>query len=264
MRIDDAAARGFAKGAEAYERGRPTYPLPAVAWLAEALGVAPGTTVVDLGAGTGKLTRLLAPLGADLVAVEPVAAMRAKLAAALPGVRVVDGTAERCPLPDGSADAVTAGQAFHWFDGERALAEIHRVLRPGGRLGLVWNVRDESVDWSAALSEIIEPYAGGTPRFRHGRWRDPFASTSWFGPLHERSFEHVQEGDRTMVLDRIGSISFVAALGPAARERVLAEVGELLDRHSALRGRSTFALPYRTEAYWTERAGGPVAQAAKR
>ncbi len=131
MRIDDAA-EGVGRAADAYERGRPAYPVPAVAWLAEALGVAPGTVVVDLGAGTGKLTRMLAAYGATLVAVEPVAAMRAKLAASMPGMRALEGTAESMPLPDGSADAVTVGQAFHWFDGERALAEIHRVLRPHG------------------------------------------------------------------------------------------------------------------------------------
>jgi len=253
MGINEAAARGFELEADAYDRGRPTYPEPAVAWLAGALGIGPGTTVVDLGAGTGKLTRLLAPLGAALTAVEPVAAMRARLVAALPAVRALDGTAESMPLPDGSVDAVTAAQAFHWFDDERALAEIQRVLRPGGRLGLVWNVRDESPGWPAELSAIIETHAGDTPRHRHGRWRDVFAATTLFGPLHQHSFEHVQEGDRSMVLDRVGSISFVAALAPAARQQVLAEVGGLLDRHPELRGRSTFALPYRTDVYWTER-----------
>ena len=135
------AARGFQAGAEAYERGRPGYPTDAVDALTDALGVGPGATVVDLAAGTGKLTRLLVPSGATVIAIEPVDAMRRTLAAMLPRVPVVAGTAESMPLRDGSAGAVVAAQAFHWFDGEAALAEIHRVLAPGGRLGLVWNVR---------------------------------------------------------------------------------------------------------------------------
>jgi SAM-dependent methyltransferase len=251
--VHHSAARGFDRAADAYERGRPGYPEPAVAWLVEALGIGPGRAVVDLAAGTGKLTRQLLPSGAGLVAVEPVAGMRARLAASLPGVRVAAGTAEAMPLPDGSADVVVAGQAFHWFDGVRALAEVHRVLRPGGGLGLIWNVRDESVPWVAQLTRIIEPHRGDAPRYQSGRWREAFAATSLFEPLREHGFSHEQRGDRAMVRDRIGSVSFVASLDPAVRAAVLAEVDELLDQHPALRGRPTVTLPYRTDVFCTFR-----------
>ena len=253
MDVHHSAARGFDLGADTYERGRPGYPEPAVAWLVQVLGIGPGSQVVDLAAGTGKLTRQLVPTGAELTAVEPVAGMRARLAGSLPGVRVEAGTAEAMRLPDGAADVVVVGQAFHWFDGTRALAEIHRVLRPGGGLGLVWNVRDESVPWVAQLTRIIEPHRGDAPRYQSRRWREAFAATSLFEPLREHGFSHAQRGDRAMVRDRMGSVSFVASLDPAVRAEVLAEVDELLDRHPALRGRATVTLPYRTDVFWTFR-----------
>ena len=141
--IHVAAATGFEAGADAYERARPTYPPDAVAFIVETLDLRPGRTVLELGAGTGKLTRLLVPSGARILALEPVEAMRAKLVESVPGVELVDGTAEAIRLPNGSVDAVVVAQAFHWFDAIRALSEIHRVLRPGGRVVLAWNRRDE-------------------------------------------------------------------------------------------------------------------------
>ncbi|MBI3544828.1 MAG: methyltransferase domain-containing protein, partial [Deltaproteobacteria bacterium] len=140
--IHEAAAKGFESGSDAYERGRPSFPKEAVDRMALEIGLArPGALIVDLGAGTGKFTELLAehPLRrADLVAVEPVRAMREKLIGKkLAGCRVVEGAAERLPFGDASVDAVTVAQAFHWFDGDRALAELARVLKPGGKLALV-------------------------------------------------------------------------------------------------------------------------------
>jgi len=153
--LSDVAAAGFGAGAQDYERGRPSYPDDLVVWMAERLRIGAGSRVVDLAAGTGKLTRLLVPTGADLVAVEPVAAMREQLAAVVPGVPALDGTAESIPLAPASVDAVTVAQAFHWFDADAALAEIARVLRPGGALGLVWNERDVREPWVAELSKLI-------------------------------------------------------------------------------------------------------------
>jgi ubiquinone/menaquinone biosynthesis C-methylase UbiE len=253
MEIHHSAARGFDRAADTYERGRPGYPGEAATWLVGVLGIGPSSKVVDLAAGTGKLTRQLVPTGAELTAVEPVAGMRARLAEALPGVRVEVGTAEAMPLPDGTASAVVVGQGFHWFDGARALAEIHRVLRHRGGLGLIWNVRDESVPWVAELTRIIEPYRGDAPRYLSGRWRDPFATTALFEPLRQRSFRHTHEGDRAMVRDRIASVSFVASLSEDARAGVLAQVDDLLDNHPALRGQAAVTMPYRTDVYWTTR-----------
>ena len=138
--IHDTAARGFPLATQAYEQGRPTYPSAAAARLERELGLRSGRVVLDLAAGTGKLTALLVGTRATVIAVEPVAEMRAALERALPSVTAYPGTAEAIPLDDSSVDAVTVGQAFHWFRGDEALAEIHRVLRPGGGLGIVFNV----------------------------------------------------------------------------------------------------------------------------
>jgi SAM-dependent methyltransferase len=251
--IHELAARGFERAADEYEQGRPGYPEEAIASLAQALGIRAGATVVDLGAGTGKLTRRLHTTGARLVAVEPVEAMRRKLAEALPDVRVLAGTAEAIPLAAKAADAVVVGQAFHWFRGDAALREIHRVLRREGRLGLIWNARDESVDWVAGLSAIIQPYEGDAPRYASGRWREAFAATELFTPLEARQFAHNQEVSLEIVKARIASTSFIAALPDEERQRVLRQVEALLRSHGMPSGQATVALPYRTDVYWCGR-----------
>jgi SAM-dependent methyltransferase len=248
--IHEKAATGFTRAVEAYERGRPDYPRAAVEHLCEVLGIELGATVIDLGAGTGKLTRQLVSTGAKIIAVEPLAAMREKLADHLPEIDLYEGTAEAIPLPDASADAVTVAQAFHWFDGPRALAELARVLAPHGKLGLIWNVRDERVDWVRALGALFEVHERGEPRFRDGRWRLAFASSA-FVPLEERVFEHVQLASPETIVDRVVSISFVAALPEPEREAVAEAVRALLGSHPDTRGRDQLALPYRTHVYTT-------------
>ena len=223
--VHDAAARGFSRSADAYDRARPDYPPAAVAWLAERLGLWPGRTVVDLAAGTGKLTRPLDATGAEVVAIEPVAEMRARIGDA--AARSLDGTAEAVPLPDASADAVTVAQAFHWFDGPAALAEIHRVLRPGGALALVWNRRPLENPVHAAIERIIAPYRGDAPAHRSGAWRAAFDATTLFGPLEERTFAHSRPHDADALADRVGSTSFVAALDDGPHAEVIAAVRAL-------------------------------------
>ena len=223
--VHDAAARGFSRSADAYDRARPDYPPAAVAWLAERLGLRPGRTVVDLAAGTGKLTRPLAATGAEVVAIEPVAEMRARIGDA--AARSLDGTAEAVPLPDASADAVMVAQAFHWFDGPAALAEIHRVLRPGGALALVWNRRPLENPVHAAIERIIAPYRGDAPAHRSGAWRAAFDATTLFGPLEERTFAHSRPHDADALADRVGSTSFVAALDDGPHAEVIAAVRAL-------------------------------------
>jgi len=248
-----AAARGFEHAPRPYEIGRPSYPPEAIERLVSELGIEPDSDVLDLAAGTGKLTRLLVATGASVVAVEPVEAMRTALTRSLPGVRALAGTAEAIPLPDRSVDAVTVGQGFHWFDGDAALAEIHRVLRPGGRLGLIWNLKDESVDWIEKLGEIMESYRGAAPRVASGAWKDAFARTSLFSPLERARFSFVHEADFAAVVARVTSVSFIAALPPAEFARVVDRVRTLLVTHPETKGRSTFELPYRTGVYWCER-----------
>lgn len=251
--IHPAARAGFGAGAEVYDRSRPDYPPTAVEFLARKLRLGEAGPVLELAAGTGKLTRQLRPLAPRLVAVEPVAAMRRVLAQSLPGVPVVGGLAEALPIRSGWAGAGLAAQAFHWFDGRAALAELYRVIRPGGGLGLLWNQRDDSVDWMQRLTEIVEPAAGDAPRFRTGRWREAFDHQTFFGPLEEATFGHAQAGSPELMVERIASISFVAALPAAPREALLGEVRRLLASHPETAGRAEIWLPYRTLACWARR-----------
>lgn len=216
-----------------------------MATLAAELGLGPGRTVVDLGAGTGKLTRLLVPTGARVVAVEPSEGMRAELERAVPAAEVLDGTAEAVPLEDGAAAAAVAAQAFHWFDGDRALADIARVLAPGGGLGLIWNVREQTVEWVARLADVIEPYRHGVPTYRAGDWKAAFGRTQRFGPLQRRSFPFAHETDAATMVDRVASISWVAALPEAERAVVLERVRALFDGMP-----ERFPVPYRTDVWW--------------
>ena len=250
--IHPAAAEGFGRGADAYVRGRPDFPSAALAWLREDLGLQPGKTVVDLGAGTGKFTRLLISTGATVTAVEPVAAMRDRMVRDLPGVTALHGHAQNIPLPDACADALTCAQAFHWFANAASLAEIHRVLKPGGVLGLIWNVRDQSVDWVRTLTSILDPYEGEAPRYDGGEWRAAFPAPG-LGELREKSFPHVHVGSPAQVIvDRVASVSFIAALDEPTRTRVLAQVRALIDATPELAGRSTVSFPYITRVYWCQ------------
>lgn len=252
--IHDAARRGYTQAPDSYQRGRPEYPQALEAWLA-ALGVRRGARVVDVGAGTGKFTKLLMRTGADVAAVEPVEAMRARLAASLPEVQALAGTAEILPLADAEADVLVCAQAFHWFANREALGEMHRVLKPGGRLGMVWNVRDESCDWVAAITQIITPYEGDAPRYYTGQWKRPFERQSLFAALQLTEFAHSHEGSfEQVVIDRIASVSFIAALPEAERETVLEKLRALQPRFAALR-EPVIAFPYLTQAWRAERLG---------
>lgn len=252
--VHAAAQQGFTKEAETYARGRPDYPAALSDWLAQSLGLGTGRQVADVGAGTGKFTALLAATGAEVAGVEPVDAMRARIEALrLPGVRAVAGTAQALPLPPDSLDAVVCAQAFHWFASSAALDEFHRVLRPGGRLGLVWNVRDESVDWVAELTAIITPFEGDAPRFYKGDWRQPFPHPG-FSPLVETRLPHEHVGpSQAVIVDRFMSVSFIAALPDADRAQVRTQIDALIARHPALRGQATVRFPYTTLAYHCER-----------
>ncbi len=251
--VHPAAKRGFDAAADVYERTRPSYPDEVLSALQDLLDLRPGRVVVDVGAGTGKLTRRLVETGARVVAVEPVAGMRARLQKALPDLDIRDGVAEALPLGQAEAHAIVAAQAFHWFDGEAALADWHRVLRPWGRLGLLWNVRDESVDWVACISAHIEPYQGSAPRYRTGAWQRPFDGGRWFGPLNHRQWVNPQRLTREAIVDRVASISFVAALAGPTRAHVLAGVRELLSTHPDTRDRDELVLPQVIHLFWADR-----------
>jgi SAM-dependent methyltransferase len=238
--VHDRRARSFDGVADAYRRARPTYPSAAVAWVLE---MAPGRRVVDLAAGTGKLTQVLVSEGADVVAVEPLDRMRAALEQTVPGVRALAGTAEQIPLPDASADAVFAAQAFHWFDGPRALEEIARVLVPGGVAGLLWNLRDDRVAWVAELTHALGG-AGDVLAGSGGRWIDH----PRFAGVERAEFPNPEPFDRARLLEWAQSTSSIATLAPAERDEALARIGRLADEHPDLRGRERFTMPYVTVA----------------
>jgi SAM-dependent methyltransferase len=193
--------------------------------------------VLDLAAGTGALTRPLLEAGLEVVAVEPVAEMRAALPAS---ARALEGTAEAIPLGSGEVDAVVVGQAFHWFDGDAALAEIHRVLRPDGLLALFWNRRVDEDPVNREIHELVEPYRAGTPTHCLDVWRAAFDRTSLFARLSEHELPNEQRLDAGGMEARVGSISFIAALDGPERRRVL-------ERARAIAGEGTVTVPYRTE-----------------
>jgi SAM-dependent methyltransferase len=254
--IRETAARGFSRAPDDYERGRPSYPPQAVERLLAEVGATdPATHLLELGAGTGKLTALLVAAGLRPLAVEPVDAMRAKLAASAPGAEPLRGTAEEIPLGDGAVDAVVVAQAFHWFRPEPALAEIHRVLRPAGRLGLIWNRRS---GWPPGIDELLAGLRGSAPHYgrERGAWREAFASTALFSPLAEASYEHSQLLDVEGVVARVASTSFVAALPDERLAEVRLQVAQILASDPATRGRERFELRYETDVYWCERLEG--------
>jgi len=244
-RIHDTAAAGFSAGSGAYARGRPSYPLDAVQFLAGELGLGPGKKILDLAAGTGKFTALLVPTGAEVVAVEPVKEMGDELRSAVDGVEVLEGTAEAIPLPDASVDAVTVAQAFHWFDHEPALAEIARVLRSGGGLAMAWNRRDESVSWVKRMNELIRWH-----EFRYGNydlvdWAEVVAASGLYTPLQSRTFRYEQTLDREGLEARVRSVSYIAAMEPTERDEVVALGMSAVDGMP-----EPFVLPYNTLVFW--------------
>ena len=232
MTVDDVAARAFGAMAEEYERGRPGWPADAVARLVDRFRA---RTVLDLAAGTGKLTAVLADLADDVVAVEPVDGMRRVLEAHLPDVRALAGTAEAIPLPDAAVDAVFVAEAFHWFDLERAAAEIARVLRPGGGLAVMWNlVRDDGEPWFEDLvALVLEHRVDGTGETRRDTvpWRAALEAEPRLGPLSDEEAPHQQWIDRDGIVAQIASYSSIGSLPAERRATALAAARALLEQH---------------------------------
>jgi SAM-dependent methyltransferase len=231
-------AASFGATAPDYERGRTGYPDEAVSWL-----VAGARRIVDLGAGTGKLSVALSGRNNhEVLALEPQHPMVLQLRLSAPGALSACSTAEAIPVRPRWAQAVTVAQAFHWFDQQRAVPEIRRILTPGGLLGLIWNVRDESVDWVAELTRLAGPENSAATRASLDK-------LPGFAPFEVRSWSTSQTLNRAALLAHIRSRSNVATLNESARARVLGEVVRLCDTHPALRGHEQFELPYETQAF---------------
>ena len=235
----------FAGTAADYERGRPTYPLEAVRWL-----VGDARRVMDLGAGTGKLTESLAMLGPEIVAVEPEPSLITKLGARVTGAHAVCGRADALPVISGWGDCVIVAQAFHWFDDEPALGEMARVLSAGGRLGLVWNVRDESVSWVAELVRITGRDNSHATRTSLTGGRRHFA------PFESTTFRFAHEVDAAALISHVRSRSHVAGMSNEEQKSVTQAVFHLCDEHPDLAGKSSFEFPYVTEAFRSRKEPG--------
>lgn len=246
----NVAMAGYSAESESYERGRPGYPTHLVEELLDTLAVDEDTPVLDVGAGTGKLTRQVVQRVAWIAAVEPVAEMRDQLRRHVPQAAAISGVAEALPFAPDSVGAVLCAQTFHWLDGAKALAEFARVLRPEGGLGLIWNTKDENVEWVAEVEALIdEAHDSATPRYKTGQWRRAFEDASGWRPLQRLAGTHLQPCTRDDVVSRVLSSSAVGALDPKGRERVATAARRILEGHDLPR---SFDLPYVTEIWWTK------------
>ncbi|HZT53112.1 MAG TPA: class I SAM-dependent methyltransferase [Gaiellaceae bacterium] len=239
----------FGVHAAAYERARPAWPDAAARWL-----VPDGARlVVELGAGTGKLTRAIRALGVPVLAVEPDPRMLAVLRAV--GLEGVGGSAEAIPLADGEADAVVAGSCLHWFDLELALPEISRVLRPGGRFAFAWNHRDGRHRAVVRLDAAIATADGARPRWWSRDWPAEVTRSGLFADLESARFPHIHELPRGALEDHLLSYSGFAALPPVERHRVRAAVEAVLEAEPSLRDGDRLRLPFVVSAYRAVRTG---------
>ena len=244
-------SRSFGRVAAAYDFGRPSWPAEALDLVARELELRSEATVLDLGAGTGKLTRLLVERFAHVVAVEPLAMMRALIPA---GAEVLAGTAEVIPLPDDAVAAVFCGESFHWFDWPRAIAEVVRVLKPRGGLALMWNRPSggllDSAEWPKGVSEALDRLVDSSPperRCQSFAWREALAGSP-FEKLQSEIVPNGGELDRARLLARIASWSQVAALPDDEREAFVAEIAGYLTE-------PTYLVTLETHLYWTRLAG---------
>eukprot|EP00026_Physarum_polycephalum_P013317 Phypoly_transcript_13704.p1 GENE.Phypoly_transcript_13704~~Phypoly_transcript_13704.p1 ORF type:complete len:257 (+),score=40.97 Phypoly_transcript_13704:67-837(+) len=249
----EAAAKGFSAGADAYAANRPSYPSEALQFISGNVITGDNKVIVDVGAGTGIFTRLLSSTFPNnkIIAVEPVENMRAKIGT-FPNVEIKEGTAEKIPLADNSVDAVVAAQAFHWFCTAEALAEIRRVLKPGGVLCLVWNMMDHSVDWIKKFDDVADHlWTSDANRYRSGKWRDVFNETDLYEPLQHKIFRNAQEGNLDTLIGRILSRSVVAKSPPEIQKKISEDVTQLLTTHPDTKGKSIYHLVYNTDIYFT-------------
>ena len=228
----------FGSEAAAYERGRPSYPPEAVDWLLAPTDSFRAGEVLDLGAGTGKLTTRLVERGLNVTAVDPIAEMLDMLRGALPDTPALLGSAEQIPLPDNAVDAVLVAQAWHWFDPERATAEIIRVLRPGGRLGVLWNTRDERSGWVRDFGRIVG--------LEHDRDSATVDLPTAFTDVATHQIQWTNYITRDALIDYVASRSYCITSPAEVRTRTLENVRELLDTHPALINSTGLAMPYIT------------------
>ena len=249
--IHDVAAQGFERGAECYEQARPSYPEDALRSISDLYTEV--DVIVDLGAGTGKLTQLLSLFNArEIIAIEPVKAMREKLTKISTIHQILDGTAEKIPLPDNSVDIIFCAQAFHWFANHRALSEIHRVLKSNGLFVLIWNELESRDDqaWQDLLSYIDSFTSSTTPRYKTMQWKECFENQTFFSSLEHRQWNNNQRVTREMLINRVLSTSFISILSNEQQENIRVELGQRFDTIFKIPKHDDFDFLYVTNVYW--------------
>ena len=252
INVHHVAQQGFTRGANLYEQVRPSYPTEVIDFLKSLSDETPNV-VVDIGAGTGKLTRLLGRLNAnELIAIEPVAEMRGNLKNIPIITKIIDATAEKLPLDDHTVDILCCAEAFHWFATHSALAEFHRVLKPNGRLVLIWNSdRQTDKQWRLNIKKYIQSFRPPeTINYRGMEWKKAFDDQKYFSTLEENQFKNFQKITRDLAIKRALSISFIAALPAEERTKVAEHIQEILNNAEEIRGMDEFDMEHISNVYW--------------
>ncbi|MCU4640209.1 class I SAM-dependent methyltransferase [Acinetobacter courvalinii] len=248
--LHPAAQKGFSSGAELYQQVRPSYPQDIAIWLQDRLQIGENSTVIDLGAGTGKFLPYLLQSKAKVIAVEPVAEMLQQLQHNHPQVKCIQASSDHLPLADASIDAILCAQSFHWFSNLETLTEMHRVLTPSGHLGLIWNQRDTTVDWVNALAEEIAPLEGDTPRYHSEQWKQVFEQQQLFNFVELQTFQQKHHGTVEQVVSkRLLSTSFIAAMPVEEQQQLKAKFEQIVFDFTGLTAQDQIDFPYTTFAY---------------
>ncbi len=248
--LHPAAEQGFASAAELYQRVRPNYPAEIVHWLIDNLKITPQSTAIDLGAGTGKFLKYLKQATANIIAVEPIAEMLEQLKIVHPEVQIQQAFSHQILLNSNSIDAILCAQSFHRFANFETLTEIHRLLKPNGSLGLVWNQRDESVDWVKALADFIQQFESDTPRFHSQEWQNVFEQQNLFDFIGKQAFVQHQVGTvEDVVSDRLLSTSFIAAMPLNQQLQLKQKFEDIVYQYTEKMPQDQIAFPYITYAF---------------
>ena len=248
--IHHAAQQGFSQAAELYQQVRPDYPNEIVNWLKQELQLDQSSCVVDLGAGTGKFIPYLEQVTSDIIAVEPVQAMREQLSLAHPKIKTLDAYSTEIPLPPQSVDAVLCAQSFHWFANIETLNEIYQLLKIDGHLGLIWNQRDIEVNWVKALADILQPLEQDTPRYHSGDWKKVFEHQFLFRLESVKVYSQVQKGTvEQVVSQRLLSTSFIAAMTEKQQLELKQQFEQVVYEFTGKQPQDEIEFPYITYAY---------------
>lgn len=257
--LHPAAQKGFSSAAELYQQVRPNYPAEIVSWLQNCLQIQENSTVIDLGSGTGKFLPYLKQTHADVIAVEPIGEMLQQLQQVYPDIQTLQAFSHSIPVEDHKIDTIICAQSFHWFDNLDTLTEMHRVLKPQGHLGLVWNQRDERTDWVKALADFLLPLEGDTPRYHSGKWKRVFEQQDLFIFDSLQTFTQSQHGSVEQVVSkRLLSTSFIAAMTEKDQLQLKAQFEKIVYDFTGLGPQDQIDFPYITYAYHFQKSTLPI------